>query len=68
MFALMLKELGGHDGADRVTATVLGTRVAAAIAVEAGQGLAAARLQSGAQHVAIDHLPQYRSPARTPGE
>ena len=40
--ALMLEELGGHDGADGVPADVLGPRRAAAVAVEAGDRVGAA--------------------------
>ena len=53
----MLQELGGHDGADGVPAEVLGPGRAAAVAVEAGERVGAARFQRAAQHVAIRHRP-----------
>src|SRR5215831_3866114 len=51
----MLQELGGDHGADRVAAQVLRASAAAAVAVEAGQGVGAARLQLAAQDIALVH-------------
>jgi len=53
--ALMVKELGRHDGADRVAAEILGAGVAAAIAIKAGYGIVAALLKLAAEHVPLAH-------------
>src|SRR5215468_6627937 len=53
--ALMLQELGGDHGADRVAAQILRAGAAAAVAVEAGEGVGAARLQLAAQDIALGH-------------
>src|SRR5438067_733560 len=53
--ALVVEELGGHHGADRVTAPVLRPGVAAAVPVEAGDRVRAARLQLAAQHIPGAH-------------
>ena len=53
--ALVLEELGRDDGADRVAAEVLGTGGAAAVPVEAGHRVGAARLELAAEHVAVRH-------------
>ena len=53
--ALVLQELGGHDGADGVQSDVLGTRRAAAVTVEAGERIVAARFKRATQRVAICH-------------
>ena len=54
--ALMLEELGGHHRADRVTPPVLGPGAAAAVPVEPGDRVSAARFQLPTQHIAIAHL------------
>ena len=51
----MLQELGGHDGADGVPADVLGPRGAAAVTVEAGERIVAARFKPATLRVAICH-------------
>src|SRR5262245_22807381 len=43
---------GGHDGADRVAAEVLSTRVAAAVAKKPGHRIDRAELEPVAEHVA----------------
>ena len=53
MLALVLEELGGHHRADRVAAQVLGPGAAAAVAVEPGHRIGAARLQVAAEDVAL---------------
>ena len=45
---LMLEELRGYDGADRVTAAVLGAGAAAPVAIEAGERFSPARLELAA--------------------
>jgi hypothetical protein len=51
----MLKELGGHDGANRVTPPVFRSGGTTAVPIEAGEGLKAARLQLSTQHISLDH-------------
>src|SRR5206468_10786016 len=53
--ALMLQELGGDHGADRVAAQILRPGAAAPVAVEAGEGVGATRLQLAAQDIALVH-------------
>src|ERR1700694_3301597 len=65
--ALVLQELGGHDGADGVPAEVLGPGRAAAVAVEAGERVGAARFERAPQHVVVRHrhsIPLARKPKR----
>src|SRR6476619_7182829 len=59
--ALMLEELGGHDGTDGVAADILGPRRAAAVAVEACHLFGAARIQRATQHVVFGHSAASRS-------
>ena len=65
--ALVLEELRGDDGADRVAAEVLGTGGAAAVAVEARHRVGAARLQIAAEHVEVGHGRQSRVVPRQTG-
>ena len=58
--ALVGEELGRHHGADRVAAEVVGPGVAAAVPVEAGEGVGPAGFELAAEHVAIGHARQYR--------
>src|SRR5215510_2674145 len=51
----MRQELGGDHGTDRVTAQVFRARAAAAVAVEAGDRVAAARLQLAAEDIVLAH-------------
>ena len=55
----MLQELGRDDGADRVTAEILGAGAAAAVPEEAGHRVRAARLQVVAEDVALRHGPHH---------
>jgi hypothetical protein len=50
---LILEKFSGHDGADRVTPQVTGAGTAAAVAVEAGERVGAARLERAAEHIAL---------------
>ena len=54
-FPLVLEELGGHHGADRVAAEVVRAGAAAPVAVEPGERVGAARLQLPAQDVQLGH-------------
>ena len=68
--ALVLEELGCHDGAHRVTAEILRPARAAPVAVEAGDRVVPARLQRAAQNAAglvrrsghVGHSPASRRP------
>ena len=51
----MGEELLCYDRADRVEADILGPDGARAVAVEAGGGVGAARIQLAAQDVALGH-------------
>ncbi len=68
--ALMGKELGRHDRADRMAAEVLWAGVAAAIAVKARHGIVAARLKLAAEHVPLAHASSiaHQGPPLGPGE
>jgi catechol 2,3-dioxygenase-like lactoylglutathione lyase family enzyme len=57
--ALVLKELSGHHGADRVASPVFGPGVTAPITVEAGDRVGATWLQLTTDHIAITHVGQY---------
>ena len=51
----MREELLRHDRADRVAAEIVRAGAAAAVAVEAGQRIGAARLEVAAEDVALTH-------------
>jgi hypothetical protein len=51
----MSEELRRDDAADGVTAQVFRARRAAAVPVEAGHGVIAARLKLAAEHVPLAH-------------
>src|ERR1039458_4557174 len=53
--ALMLQELRGHHGADRVAALVLRTRIAAPVPVKPRDWVVATRLQLTTEHIAVTH-------------
>lgn len=57
--SLMFKELGGHDGTDRVAAEIFWAGRAATVAEESGERIETARLQLAAQDVPIRHRRQY---------
>lgn len=57
--SLMLEELGGDNGADRVAAQVFGTRGATSIPVKTGQRIGATGLQLSAKHVTVAHAKKY---------
>ncbi len=59
--ALVFEELGRDHGANGVQADVLRPGRTAAVAVEAGDGVGAARLQRAAQYVAVGHGRQSRA-------
>ena len=50
---LIFEKLPGHDGADRVTSEVTRAGAAAAVTVEAGERVGAARLERAAEHIAL---------------
>ena len=52
---LMLEELGGDDGTDRVASQIVDPGPAASVPVEAGQRVGTAQLKLAAQHVPISH-------------
>ena len=54
--ALVLEELGRHDGADGVAAQILRAGRAAAVAVEPRQGIGAARFEFATEDVALAQL------------
>src|SRR4051812_24734867 len=62
--ALVVEELGGHDGADGVAAEVFRSGVATAVAVEAGERVGAAGLEVAAQHIAFGHGTSMRDSPR----
>ena len=63
--ALVLKELSGHHGADRVASPVCWPGVTAPITVEAGDRVGATWLQLTTDHIAITHVGSIRTSRRT---
>ncbi len=63
--ALVLKELSGHHGADRVASPVFWPGVTASITVEAGDRIGATWLQLTTDHIAITHVGSIRASRRT---
>ena len=61
--ALVGEKLGRDDGADRVAAKVFRAGTAAAVAVEPGHRVGAARLQVSAEDVALRHATHHRAAA-----
>jgi len=64
--ALVLKELSGHHGADRVASPVFRPGVTAPIPVEAGDRVRATRLQFTTHHITVTHTGKYPHPGHTP--
>jgi catechol 2,3-dioxygenase-like lactoylglutathione lyase family enzyme len=62
--ALVLKELSGHHGADRVASPVFWPGVTASITVEAGDRVGATWLQLTTDHIAITHVGSIRTSRR----
>ncbi len=56
-YSLVLEKLGGDHGTDGVAPFVLWSRRATTVSVEAGDGVAATRLQGPTQYVSIIHVP-----------
>ena len=63
--ALVLEELSGHHGADRVASPVVRAGMTASITVEAGDRVGATWLQLTTDHIAITHVGSIRTSRRT---
>jgi len=59
----VLEEVLGYDGADRVTAPVLGARGATPVAIEAREGIGTALLEIPTENVAFAHRTSMSEPA-----
>ena len=62
--ALVLEELSGHHGADRVATPVVRAGMTASITVEAGDRVGATWLQLTTDHIAITHVGSIRTSRR----
>lgn len=63
---LMLEELLGHHGADRVAPSVLRSGAATPVAKKAGDRVAAAALKLASKHVTVDHRGEYHRSREQP--
>jgi hypothetical protein len=63
---LMLEELGGHHGTDRVTAEVFRPGGTAPVPVEPGQRIGATWLKFPAKHITVAHARSIGMPGHAP--